>query len=294
MKKKVCITYYNFPHLGGISSIIDDLWEYLNTKYETHIFAYKNEGDLSKYNNFIHLCRKRAKTGPFIFPFIWFYLLFMTFNLWKLNRKYKFDLILPQDGFCSGFFSLIVGKLSKTRVVIMDHGTTTNILDPSWEKMMNEVSFPKWKARIRKILFPLSKISFKLIIKLVTSQGEEFLFYGKELENYYTQEEVPSQKLRKYYHLVNTEWLKPLSLAEKNEQRKALVVPNDITLINMVTRLDEEKGLEYTLPSLEKVRDLEDNFLVLIAGKGRRRKSIEKYIDAHQMGDYVRLLGPPG
>jgi glycosyltransferase involved in cell wall biosynthesis len=295
MEKKICITYYNFPHLGGISSIIDDLWEYLSTKYQTHIFIYKSEGDVTKYKDNIHICRNKSKVGPFIFPFIWFYLLFMTYNLWKFHKKYKFDLILSQDGFCTGLFSLIVGKFTGARVVIMDHGTVTNILDPTWEKMMREATSTKWKTLIRRMVFPLSKISFKIIIKFVTHLSNEFLFSGGELENYYIQENVPAQKLKRYSHLVNTNLFKSLTLEEKNKQRRNLGISPSIILINIITRLDEEKGFEYILPALERVRaEGKNNFIVLILGEGRRRKSIEEYIDAHHMEGYVKLLGAQG
>jgi glycosyltransferase involved in cell wall biosynthesis len=145
------------------------------------------------------------------------------------------------------------------------------------------------------MVFPLSKISFKIIIKFVTHLSNEFLFSGGELENYYIQENVPAQKLKRYSHLVNTNLFKSLTLEEKNKQRRNLGISPSIILINIVTRLDEEKGFEYILPALEKVRIKgENNFLVLILGEGRRRKSIEEYMNTHQMRDYVKLLGAQG
>lgn len=292
MRKSICITYYTFPHVGGISSIIDDLWEFFSDKYDTYIFAYKSEGVTSKYGNYLYNFDHMPQTGVLVFPFIWFYICFMSYKLWRLQRKHNFKFILAQDGFCSGLFSLIVGRLTGTRVIIMDHGVVTNILDPFWQTNVGK-ALRNPRSIIRVLFFPFSKLSYKIIIWLVCKYGQEFFFFGRELEDLYKKYNIPESKLKRYKHLVNTKFFIPLSPEEKVKEKQNLGIKENDMVINMITRLDVEKGFEYVLPALREIMSRRSNdFIILVAGKGRLRKQIEDYIKENKLNEHIKLLGP--
>ncbi|MDZ7262775.1 MAG: glycosyltransferase family 4 protein [candidate division KSB1 bacterium] len=292
MSEKICITYSIFPHPGGISAIIDDLWEYFHRRYETHICVNVNGGgNDGKYGPYLHVF-DRVSFPQMFFPFMWLFTGYLSFHLWRLHRKHRFKCILAQDGYCSGLASLIVGKLSRTKVVIMDHGTSTNVADPFWVRAITERYQKGIGNRLKRFLFSIGETSRHTILKSVCKLGESFLFAGVELDAFYRKHRVPQRKLKKYKHLVNTDFFTPLSEEEKRSRRQREGLNPDALIVNIISRFAEEKGFEYMLPALAQVLPQSRRPIqVLIGGDGVLRGFIENFIQEHGLNNQVRLLG---
>jgi glycosyltransferase involved in cell wall biosynthesis len=77
----------------------------------------------------------------------------------------------------------------------------------------------------------------------------------------------------------------------RREARERLGWPTDRPTLLSVRRLVKRVGLEGLVEAMQEVRRAVPDVLLMIAGKGPLRATLEEMIDAHDLSDHVRLLG---
>lgn len=65
----------------------------------------------------------------------------------------------------------------------------------------------------------------------------------------------------------------------------------NIFIIGVISRLSEEKGIQYLLRSIPKILKQEKNIAVYIAGEGKYKPKLEALINKLKISNYVRMIG---
>ncbi|MCX7698318.1 MAG: glycosyltransferase family 4 protein [Candidatus Goldbacteria bacterium] len=293
MKGKVCIAIDFFPFPGGAQSIVREIYKALATKYDVHFLTIAPPTFSKEYK--IHKIGKPSSHylpfNPCIFPFNLIYILLGILKLFYLQKKYKFKYILSQDGVFTGLYCSIVGKLTNTKVIIMDYGATTNYYSNEYWSPLIEKAHGNWRSVLALHTVFLRASSF-VAIRLTAILADILMITGYELKQIYLNKlRVPTNKLRSYQYCVDTIFYKPLGKNEIKRRREELGIPNNAILINITCRLAPEKGIEYLMPALNRLIKEHANVFVIIIGGGILDHYILTFIKKNKLEDRIYLLG---
>ena len=292
MKDKICITISGFPSIGGARSVVHDMWSILIKKYDVHFLTRPPKG-FKKYPYKIHKLTN-LYASPSIVPFNILYILIGVFKLVLLNRKYKYKIILSQDGVFTGLYSVIAGKNTNTKVVLMDYGAVANYWsDDFWNTpSRREDSLHKISPFLVDIhTFFLRKMGF-FAIKMSAKYADRIMISGKELKGIYTQYlKVPRAKIEYYNYAIDTEKFHPLSNEKRNSLKESFGFKDGDIILTIAGRLAAEKGFEYCLPAFKEVCKENSNLKVLICGEGTLKNYIEYFIRKNSLENCVFLMG---
>lgn len=119
--------------------------------------------------------------------------------------------------------------------------------------------------------------------QILFQEGDCFLVEGEYMKSLLVGLGCPEEKINLQRIAIPIDRIKFRSRGAKTREE-------NVTLI-FCGRLEEKKGLLYALKAVEVVRRKNNNFSFRIIGDGSQKEMIEKYIKAHNMSDYVRMLG---
>lgn len=292
-QKNILITISSFPDIGGARSVVHDMWAVLIKKYDVH-FLTRPPKDFKKYPYKIHKLTK-LYASPSIVPFNIVYILIGIFKLILLNNKYKYKVIISQDGVFTGLYSIIAGKITNTKVVLMDYGSVANYWsDDFWNTptRMND-EFHKISSLLAEIHTMLLRRMAFIAIKISAKYADKIMISGKELNEIYTQYlNIKKTKIEYYNYSVDVEKFCPLLLSEKrNVLKKEMGFRNNDIILTIAGRLAAEKGFEYCLPAFKKVCKENTNIRVLICGEGTLKSYIESFIQKNSLRNHLILMG---
>jgi glycosyltransferase involved in cell wall biosynthesis len=289
--KRICITINFFPFSGGARAIVNEVWRALHEDYEIHFLTIPPLNYPSQY--LIHPLQKARRhfvpCNPGLFPLTLFYELWGVLRLLQLNKKYRFTVILTQDGVFTGFYSAIVGKLTKTRVVVMDYGATTNYLSSDY-----------WNFRIAvkpaglRILLDLHTLLLRytalIAIKVTVKLSDKLAILGHELSEIYHQMNVPESKLRIIQYSVDENFYSP---SKKNRAAGRLKwdIPDENVVVNTTCRLSQEKGIQYLMPALKQAVESDDRIVCLVVGMGKMYNFASHFVKENNLEQKIRLMG---
>jgi glycosyltransferase involved in cell wall biosynthesis len=288
---RICITINFFPISGGARAIAADVWRTMHNDYEIHFLTIPPPDYSGPY--MIHPLQKMRRhfvpCNPGLFPLNLLYMLWGTIKLLELNKNYHFEAILAQDGVFTGLYSAIVGKLTHTRVVIMDYGATTNYLSNAYWNFRSAVG-----SRGRRTLINLHTLLLRsaaqMAIRMTAKMTERFGVLGYELTEIYHQMDIPDSKMRTIQYGVDENFYKPLE-GEKASRRREFGIAPDSVVVNATCRLSQEKGIEYLMPALRQAVEKNGRIVCLVVGTGNMLDFASDFVRRNNLEGKIRLMG---
>jgi len=288
---RMCITIDFFPISGGARSIVSEVWRALHEEFEIHLLTIPPSVYSRQY--MIHpLQRTRRHYVPFnpgLFPLNLGYMLCGVVRLLQLNKKHRFDVILAQDGVFTGFYSAIAGKLTGTKVVIMDYGATTNYLSDAYWNFRLAVG-----GRGRRALVGLHTLLLRgvarVAIRMTAKTVDRFGVLGYELTEIYHRMNVPDSRVRIIQYGVDEDFYKPLEEGRASRRREFGIAPDSV-VANATCRLTQEKGIEYLMPALKQAVDENSRIVCLAVGTGNMFNFASDFVRRNNLEDKIRLMG---
>ena len=292
MKYNICITVSGFPHLGGASMMIHEYWRVLNEKYNVHFLTYPPRD----YKECEYKIYKLSKLCSFssLFPLCFLYAIIGFFTLIKLHRKYKFKVIIPQDGSFTALYSALFGRLTGVKVVLMDYGHSVNIYnDEFWGGEGIKESF---LYKIHPLIYRLQTFLYRkfafFAIKISVKLVDDVMVVGVDLDELYRNIlNVPDTKIHYYELGIDEKRFSALSEEGMRNAKEKFNITNNDVVISWAGRLGNEKGIEYLLPALDKLLRKQKRVKILIAGMGIMEKVISDFIKNNSFQDSIQLVG---
>jgi len=288
--KRICITINFFPISGGARAIVSEVWRALHNDYEVHFLTIPPSDYSGQY--MIHRLQKVRQhyvpCNPGLFPLNLFYMLWGFVRLLQLNKKYRFDVILAQDGAFTGFYSAAVGKLTGTKVVIMDYGATTNYLSNAYWNFQKAI-----ENRGRRLLYTahalLLRGSALIAIWITTKIADKFAVLGYELNEIYRRMKVLDSKMGAIQYSVDEGSYAPMREGRAARRRELDIAPDSI-VVNATCRLSQEKGIEYLMPALKQAVERNDDIVCLVVGMGIMYIFASRFIKENNLEQKIRLM----
>jgi glycosyltransferase involved in cell wall biosynthesis len=282
-----------YPDEGGITAIVENLVAVLADSYELHLaIVDEREGRSARLRlpeTRVHILTKRNPIKPHLMPTSLLYPIWVGRFLRTLVRDLEPPLLLVQDGLFLPVPALLAVRGTATRVVVMDHGTLSNSLDPRWHTMIaRQLPFPKnvvYRVGVA-VDWPWRALRWRIGLR----RAHSVWYVGEELRPYV--ERVGARAAR-YKQLVPQDFHPPSEVARRRA-RAEFGVPDAAVVVNMVTRLSGEKGLPHVLNAVQAAREDSPHLLVLIAGDGPFETRLADEIRERDLDSNVRLVGRLG
>ena len=116
---RVCVITQKFPGLGGIRTVLEEITHVTQGMWQIEYLAQELGPNWEGYT--IHKFGARRIT-PQHFPICWLYVFLGMIKLLSLMRRGAgYHLLLPQDGVFNAVLAGLVGKLTGTPVICIDH-----------------------------------------------------------------------------------------------------------------------------------------------------------------------------
>lgn len=279
-----------YPDGGGISAIIENIVAELRSQYDLHLAIVDcrsaSSERLALPPERIHARGGRSAMKPYLMPTSLLYSFAIGRFLRSLVKRIEPNALLVQDGLFLPVPGLIAIHGTDTKLAVMDHGTLTNSLDPRWQRLMTEqLPFPKNVAF--RVGFVLDSPWRNLRWRVGLRRADAVWYVGRELQPWLRRARARGAR---YAQLVPRDFAPPTPEL-RAKARTALDVPTSATVINLVTRLAPEKGLDQVVDSLARVEQL-DPLVVIVVGDG----PLTAWLDARirELDLPVRLVGRLG
>jgi glycosyltransferase involved in cell wall biosynthesis len=239
-------------------------------------------------------------TSPWQFPNVWCYCVMGGYRLFRvLRRRPDVKLILSQDGLYSAAFAVVVGKLLGTRVVCMDHGSITCLVNTAFrsERMSALETYSMPQRLVARLRYACYWSSLRLLARLATHWADHFLIAGDEVEAVYRQQlGVPASRITRYAYTVDTITFSPLAKAARTKIRSEQGLAEDAIIITLINRLALEKGLNFAIEGIARALaelppEIRQRVKVLIAGAGPLRSQVEADIMSYGIATDCILWG---
>jgi glycosyltransferase involved in cell wall biosynthesis len=288
---RICITIDFFPISGGARAIAADVWRTMHSDYAIHFLTIPPPDYSGPYT--IHPLQKMRRhfvpCNPGLFPLNLLYMLWGTIKLLELNKNYHFEAILAQDGVLTGLYSAIVGKLTHTRVVIMDYGATTNYLSDAYWNFRLAVGGRGRRALVgfhTLLLRGVARVAIRMTAKMV----DRFGVLGYELTEIYHQMNVPDSQVRIIQYGVDEDFYKPLEEGRASRRNEFGIAPDSV-VVNATCRLSQEKGIEYLMPALKQAVEKNGRIVCLVVGTGNMLDFASDFVRRNNLESKIRLMG---
>ena len=220
--------------------------------------------------------------GPMRFPAIWIYTWRMCWACVRASRN-THAFLLPQDSVATGAAAAIAGRLTKTPVIVMEHGNATAVRSRYYWR--ERVVMHRARDRATKpLLWASARLLHWLCVRLATG----VLLAGDESEAAYVAAGIPAHLRRRYHFPVDLQRFRPAIAGEASGLRAQLRLPRDRIIVSSVSRLAPEKGLETIIEAVASAPHA-NRLLLAVAGEGPLRRSLEQAVRARGLD--ARFLG---
>ena len=232
--------------------------------------------------------------GPMRFPAIWVYLARMVVAAVRAARRAGPAVLLPQDSLATGAAAAIAGRLTRTPVLLMEHGSAIAIrTEYYWG---TRIVMTRRRDRWTK---PLLRASVHLLHGLCVRLVDLALVAGDESEAALRTAGMSPRRIRRYHFPVEIDRFRPARPGEQEALRAELGLPPDIRVLASVSRLTHEKGLDLVIDALAMLPANERPMLV-VGGDGPMRSALEaeattrgvpaQFVGSLDRGAVARLL----
>ena len=293
---RVCVPITAFPVAGGMRGVLDGVAQAMSERWKMVYLTHQQGRDAQG----LEIDTFGFKlTHPWQFPSVWLYSLVGWFKLFALMRRRPYEIILPQDGVCTGAFAGLVGKIAGARVVCMDHGSVTLLNSPAFRsELLSSLKTYPWYHRIfARLQLELYWPSLRFLARIASHYADQFLVAGDEVEAVYRKSlgVLPSRIVR-YPYIVDAARFTPPDKETRAKMRVEHGMPEDAIIITLINRLAPEKGLEFAIEGITLAlsslpAEVRSRIRVLLAGDGPLRSQVGANIRQHGVDTVCRLWG---
>jgi len=290
IRPKLLIAVQTYPDGGGISAIVENLVHRFDGPFDVHLAvihlreATSHQLDLAPER--LHAYRFSNLMNPLLMPFSLAYTVLVGRFLREVVDSVRPAALLTQDALNLPVPAAFAVRNRPTKLVVMDHGTLSNVRDRSWQRMI-----------IRRL--PLRKripfvLAFALDLPWRASRwragmrlADAAWFVGEELKPTFR---LAGPRAAQYHQMVPTDFFPPDELA-RAAARRELGVEGVETVVNAVTRFDGEKGLGIMVEALRRLTPDPSKVVVLLAGHGSLEDWLRGKLAEFTRSGAVRWLG---
>ena len=208
-------------------------------------------------------------SSPMRFPGVWVYAVRMMAAAHRAIREQPRTVLLPQDSLATGAAAAVVGRLTRTPCVLMEHGGAAVIRTPFfWRERIPARTMPERLVR------PLLVASIRLLHWLSLRLADAALVPSQESEGIFRAAGFRAERIFRYHVPVDLDRFTPASDEERGSLRAGLGLPADRLVVGTIARLAPEKGLDTLVRAVRELPS-EWNPLLVIGGDGRLRTLLE-------------------
>ncbi len=281
---------HRYPDGGGISSILENYVAELEGPYEVHV-AIVEPGPSEQYN--LALDKSRVNVlgysnaiNPSLMPTSLFYTASVASFLRGIVKRISPQVVVTQDALYLPIPALVACRKSPTRVVVMDHGTLTNVYEQSWLPMIAE-RMGVVKSLLFKIGFHADRPWREMRWRLAVRYADEVWFTGEELRPWF---QSAGPRAKEYSQSVPREYY-PATSREREEAREELGLSEHARVFNSVGRLDGEKGLDDLIEVAERLAGSAVPWQLVVAGDGSLSPWLNKEVQRRGLEERVLFTG---
>ncbi|MBT4516373.1 glycosyltransferase family 4 protein [bacterium] len=247
---------------GGAGDVIDRHKKYAQNLKRLDIIVFGKSED--KYNNLADNCKVYG-AGKNLFSF--FKAKQLAINLCK---KYKYNLIDTQDPHLTGLLGLILKKKFDTKLEIHFHGDF-------WQ---NKIWLAEsWKNKI-----------YNYLQNKIVSQVDAIRVVNPRIKEKLVNDGISSAKIKVINTPVNeAEFVKEV---DDNKINKIKNKYNNKKIVFFVGRLVTAKNLLFLLEVVKLLGRKRKDFVLLLAGQGEDKDSLDNFINNNSLEESAFLLGP--
>jgi glycosyltransferase involved in cell wall biosynthesis len=277
---------HRYPDGGGISSILENYLAELDGQFEVHV-AIVEPGPAAQFN--LALDPDRISTlgysnfiNPALMPTSLVYTARVAAFLKRIVRRISPRVVVTQDALYLPVPALLACRNTDARVVVMDHGTLTNVHETTWLPMVTE-RLGKVNGLLFKAGFHADRPWREARWRLGVRYADEVWFTGEELRPWF---ERAGSRAKEYSQSVPMDY-RPATPEERAAARQDLGLGAEVKVFNSVGRLDGEKGLDTLIEVAAMNEESPVDWHLLIAGDGTlsswlseevRRRGLERRI----------------
>lgn len=292
MSHRMLLVVQLYPDGGGISSILENYVTELTDDHEVHVAIVEERPAarerLALPPEQVHVLGYSNAINPMVMPTSLAYAGWIGLRLRRLVHSLEPSAVITQDALNLPVPALIASAGSQTRVVVMDHGTLTNVHEDAWLPMLVRRLGPV-KGRVFQAGFVADAPWRRARWRLARRMADELWYTGEELAPWFDR---ANGRAKRYAQTVPRDFVPPTA-AERAAAREQLGVDRDITLVNYVGRLDGEKGLDTIVAAVANAEPT-GGWQLLVAGDGSLQSWLQAATEERGIGDRVRLLGRLG
>ena len=293
MADSILFAVQAYPDGGGISSILENYVAELQGSFEVHVAVVEDRPGRAERlrlpSERVHVLGYSNRINPLLLPTSVAFTVRVGRWLRGLVQSLGPGALVVQDALNLGAAGVVATRGSATRLVVMDHGTLTNVYDRRWLPMVTE--------RLGGVRGALFKIGFLLDTpwraarwRLAVGQADQLWYTGEELRPWFSR---AGERAHTYAQTVPTDFV-PATSEERHAARTRLGLADDIRVMNMVGRLDGEKGLDTILDAVEAVGSSGGGWTVLLVGDGSLEPWVHAEVARRGLSPIIRLLGRLG
>jgi glycosyltransferase involved in cell wall biosynthesis len=279
-----------FPDAGGIQAIIENFAAELDGEYEIHLaFARREPGrqsGVSLPRERVHHLGVPKAVRPFVMPTSLVFTSQVAHALRKLVKRIRPAALVTQDALYMPVPGALATRGTPTKLAVMDHGTLTNVRDTEWRRIQRS-RMRGLRRAVWSMGFALDSPWRALRWRWGIDAADAAWYVGSELEPLFAR---AGERAARYTQIVPPDFAPP-SPSERVRARRRFGVERERNVINVVSRLDGEKGFDTILLAIAAVHRRHTDFTLLIAGDGSLEGWVASEIKHLGLERNVRLIG---
>ena len=271
---------------GGTLSVMREFWSRLEPRGRVEVISHGPDSVTIEHP----VTRTAGRFGgPMRFPAIWIYAVRTLIATLRAARHPGAALLLPQDSVATGAAVALAGRLTRTPVLLMEHGSAIALAsDFFWRERLR---MPRLRDRLTK---PMLRASAELLHRLCLRLVDGVLTAGAESEEQLERLGVAPGLMTRYHFPVDLDRFRPADEERRVAARRSIGLEREGIVLASVSRLTPEKGLDLVVAALASIPPHERPLLV-VGGEGLQRADLERAaregrVDARFIGE----LAPDG
>lgn len=290
MPDAILLVLQSYPDRGGISSILENYVSELDGPYEVHVAVVEDRPGRKERLRLpperVHVYGYSNAINPLLFPTSVAFTARVGRWLRSLVRSVAPRALIVQDALNLGVAGAAATRGSSTRLVVMDHGTLTNVHDDRWLPMVTE-RLGGAKGVLFKAGFVLDSPWRAARWRIAARRADELWYTGEELAPWFAR---AGTRARTYTQTVPGDFV-PATDEERNSARTYFGLLQSDVVMNMVGRLDGEKGLDTILDAIEAVIADGQTCRVLLVGDGALELWVASEVRRRGLSDVISVIG---